>query len=103
MPAPYGGYTATALVVVLITYFSIVVGELVPKRIGQTYPETFARLIARPVNWLAHLTKPFVVLLSVSTHALLRLLGVKENSGSAVTEEEIHAMLAEGTTAGVIE
>ncbi|MGC8054852.1 CNNM domain-containing protein, partial [Salmonella enterica] len=59
--------------------------------------------IARPVNWLAHLTKPFVVLLSVSTHALLRLLGVKENSGSAVTEEEIHAMLAEGTTAGVIE
>ncbi|WP_373833408.1 hemolysin family protein, partial [Delftia acidovorans] len=51
----------------------------------------------------AHLTKPFVVLLSVSTHALLRLLGVKENSGSAVTEEEIHAMLAEGTTAGVIE
>ena len=103
VPAPYGGYTATALVVVLITYFSIVVGELVPKRIGQTYPETFARLIARPVNWLAHLTKPFVVLLSVSTHALLRLLGVKENSGSAVTEEEIHAMLAEGTTAGVIE
>lgn len=103
VPAPWGSYTATGLVVVLITYFSIVVGELVPKRIGQSYPETFARLVAQPINWLAMATKPFVVLLSVSTRTLLRLLGVKETSGSPVTEEEIHAMLAEGTTAGVIE
>ena len=94
---------ATALVVVVITYFSIVVGELVPKRLGQTHPETFARLVARPIDWLAKATKPFVLLLSVSTRALLRLLGVKENSAAAVTEEEIHAMLAEGTSAGVIE
>lgn len=103
VPERAASISATAVVVTVITFVTIVFGELVPKRIGQTYPETFARLIARPVNWLAHLTKPFVVLLSVSTHALLRLLGVKENSGSAVTEEEIHAMLAEGTTAGVIE
>ena len=101
--APYAAYGATGLVVLLITYFSIVVGELVPKRIGQSYPETFARLVARPINWLAIATKPFVVLLSVSTRTLLRLLGVKETSGSPVTEEEIHAMLVEGTTAGVIE
>jgi putative hemolysin len=80
-----------------------VVGELVPKRIRQTHPETLARLVARPINWLAIATKPFVKLLSISTHALLRLLGVKDNGGNAVTEEEIHAMLAEGTTAGVIE
>lgn len=99
----YSTYAATGLVVVLITYFSIVVGELVPKRVGQTHPETLARLVARPINWLAIGTKPFVRLLSVSTHALLRLLGVKDNGGSAVTEEEIHAMLAEGTNAGVIE
>ncbi len=95
--------SATALVVVLITYFSIVVGELVPKRIGQSNPETLARLVARPINALAVATKPFVLLLSVSTRGLLRLLGVKESSGNAVTEEEIHAMLEEGTSAGVIE
>jgi putative hemolysin len=94
---------ATGLVVVLITYFSIVVGELVPKRIGQSNPETLARFMARPINALAIATKPFVLLLSVSTKALLRLLGIRENSGAAVTEEEIHAMLEEGTSAGVIE
>ena len=103
VPAPYSQSAATGLVVVLITYFSIVVGELVPKRIGQSHPETLARLVARPIDWLAIATKPFVLLLSVSTRALLRVLGVKESTASAVTEEEIHAMLAEGTTAGVIE
>lgn len=103
VPRTYSEYGATGLVVVLITYFSIVVGELVPKRIGQSYPETFARLVARPINFLALATKPFVLLLSASTRTLLRILGVKETSGSPVTEEEIHAMLVEGTTAGVIE
>jgi len=103
VPTAYSGYGATGLVVVVITYFSIVVGELVPKRLGQTHPETFARLVARPIDWLAIATKPFVRLLSLSTKALLRLLGVKDSSGSPVTEEEIHAMLAEGTSAGVIE
>jgi putative hemolysin len=99
----YASWGATALVVVTITYFSIVVGELVPKRIGQSYPETFARLVARPINFLALATKPFVILLSASTRALLRLMGVKETKGTPVTEEEIHAMLVEGTSAGVIE
>ena len=100
---PYAGYAATGLVVVVITYFSIVVGELVPKRLGQSHPEAFARLVARPVEALAVATKPFVRLLSISTQALLRLLRVKESDAAAVTEEEIHAMLAQGTTAGVIE
>ncbi|WP_291013669.1 hemolysin family protein [Hydrogenophaga sp.] len=103
VPETWAGYAATGLVVVVITYFSIVVGELVPKRLGQTHPEMLARLVARPINWLAIATKPFVKLLSLSTHALLRLLGVKDSGGNAVTEEEIYAMLAEGTTAGVIE
>jgi putative hemolysin len=103
MLQPYSTYTATGLVVVTITYFSIVVGELVPKRIGQSHPETLARLVARPINWLATATKPFVLLLSMSTRGLLRLLRVREDNVNAVTEEEIHAMLAEGTTAGVIE
>ena len=101
--AQTAGYIATGLVVVLITYVSIVVGELVPKRLGQSHPETLARIVARPINWLARATQPFVKLLSISTEALLRLLGVGAHIGSAVTEDEIHAVLAEGTSAGVIE
>jgi putative hemolysin len=94
---------STAVVVIVITYLSIVIGELVPKRIGQTYPETLARFAARPIHLLAVATKPFVLLLSGSTQLLLRLFGVREQANSAVTEEEIHAMLEEGTSAGVIE
>lgn len=103
MDQDYASYVSTGLVVVLITYFSIVVGELVPKRLGQSHPETLARFVARPIHLLAVGTKPFVRLLTVSTHALLRLMGVKDNNSSAVTEAEIHAVLEEGTTAGVID
>lgn len=103
LPSEYAGPASTILVVVLITYFSIVLGELVPKRLGQSSPETVARLVATPISALAMATKPFVRLLSGSTNALLRLLGVKANSSFNVTEEEIHAVLAEGTSAGVIE
>lgn len=103
LDSAYANYAATGLVVVLITYFSIVVGELVPKRLGQSNPESIARLVARPINFLAIATKPFVRLLSISTHTLLRLLGVKDNGNNAVTEAEIHAVLAEGTSAGVID
>ncbi|MEF9947003.1 MAG: hemolysin family protein, partial [Comamonas sp.] len=103
MQAKTAGYVSTGLVVVLITYFSIVVGELVPKRLGQTNPEALARLISRPINFLALATKPFVWLLSASTRGLLKLLGVKESNGSVVTEEEIQAILVEGHSAGVIE
>lgn len=94
---------ATVLVVVVITYISIVVGELVPKRIGQINPEGIARLVARPMAMLSTASRPFVHLLSTSTAVLLRLMGQRENSGPSVTEEEIHAMLVEGSEAGVIE
>ncbi len=94
---------ATAVVVVVVTYVSIVIGELVPKRLGQITPEPIARLVARPIQILAVVTRPFVVLLALSTHTLLRLMGVKQNTASCVTEEEIHAMLEEGSEAGVIE
>jgi putative hemolysin len=94
---------ATALVVLSITYFSIVIGELLPKRLGQINPEPIARVVARPLQALAILTKPFVRLLSLSTDLTLRLFGVRAGSQSAVTEEDIQAMLAEGSDAGVIE
>lgn len=103
VPANYASTGATAIVVVLLTYVSIVVGELVPKRLGQSNPEAIARLVARPINLLAKLTKPFVMLLTSSTRGLLKLLGVRENNDSTVTEDEIHAMLAEGTSSGAIE
>lgn len=103
MEAATASILSTALVVVVITYLSIVIGELVPKRIGQTYPETLARFAARPIHLLAVATKPFVMLLAGSTQLLLRIFGVREQATVAVTEEEIHAMLAEGTSAGVIE
>ncbi|MCE2950316.1 MAG: hemolysin family protein [bacterium] len=103
MPAPYSSYAATGLVVVVITYLTIVIGELVPKRIGQTHPEALARIVAFPIEWLAIAAKPFVHLLSISTHALLRLLRVKDRGASVMTEEEIHAVLTEGASAGVIE
>ncbi len=103
MPAQYASVAATGLVVVLITYFSIVLGELVPKRVGQSNPEVVARLVAKPIGALAIATKPFVALLAGSTNGLLRLLGVSTQGAAAVTEEEIHALLAEGTSAGVIE
>ncbi len=94
---------ATVLVVVVITYISIVIGELVPKRLGQIWPETVARLVARPITWLAIATRPFVRLLSSSTDILLRVLGARATSGSAVTEEEIHALIQEGSDHGVID
>ena len=97
------GYLATAVVVALVTYFSIVVGELVPKRIGQIHAESVARFVARPIQWLSLASKPFVWLLTHSTQVLLRLLGIDDSRRNPVTEEEIQAVLHEGSTAGVIE
>lgn len=95
--------SATALVVVLITFITIVFGELVPKRIGQLYPEQVARLVARPMAALARVAGPFVRLLALSTRAVLGLLRIDNTAARAVTEEEIAASLNEGHEAGVIE
>ena len=91
------------VVVVLITYFSIVLGELVPKRIGQLSPERIACRIANPIHYLSIAAAPFVKLLSFSTHAIMRRLGADEKQDAGVTEEEIHAMIDEGEESGVIE
>jgi putative hemolysin len=94
---------ATVLAVVGITYVSIVVGELVPKRIGQFNAEGIARRVARPISALATVTRPFVRLLSFSTDEILRLIGIRDLGRSNVTEEDIHALLEEGSESGVIE
>ena len=95
--------TATAMVVVAITFLTIIFGELVPKRLGQMYPESVARLVAQPMEWLALITRPFVKLLSFCTEGTLRVMGIRGGPSRSVTEEEIAASLEEGLDAGVIE
>jgi putative hemolysin len=94
---------STAIVVIGITYVSIVLGELIPKRIAQFNAEGIARLLSRPISILAKLSGPFVYLLSISTDSILRLIGQKETNNADITEEDIHAILAEGSETGIIE
>lgn len=94
---------ATGCMVVSVTYFALVLGELVPKRMGMQSPERIARLVAPPMRAIAWLTKPLVTLLTVSTDFVLRLLGVHKHVGQPVTEEEIKVLVAEGTEAGVFD
>ncbi|GAA4341208.1 hemolysin family protein [Variovorax defluvii] len=96
-------FASTAVVVTCITFFTIIFGELVPKRIGQLYPEPVARYVSRPMHMLAAAAKPFVLLLSGATAAALKLLRIDMNAARMVTEEEISASLEEGVDAGVIE
>lgn len=96
-------YFSTACVVVGITYFAIVVGELVPKRIAQSHAESIAVKVARPIQIVSLLTKPFVFALSFSTQTLLKLLRVEDQNEDTVTEDDIQAMLSEGSQSGVIE
>jgi len=103
LPAGAAEIVATGGVVLLITFFTIVFGELVPKRVGQMYPEKVARLAAKPMNWLSLATRPFVMLLGFCTDTVLRLIGMREGPARSVTEEEIAAQLEEGLYAGVIE
>ncbi|HEY8397348.1 MAG TPA: hemolysin family protein [Flavihumibacter sp.] len=100
--APYANGLATALVVVVLTYFSMVLGELLPKRIGMSNPERIAKLVAGPMRVISLATHPFIWLLSKSTNGLTKLLRVKPNE-SHVTEEEIKAIINEGTEQGAIE
>ncbi|WP_117233592.1 hemolysin family protein [Vibrio maerlii] len=93
---------STLLVVVGITYFAIVVGELVPKRFAQSRAESIAVLVALPIYWLSRLTKPFVFALSISTETILKLFGDK-SQGEEVTEDDIHALVKEGSESGAIE
>ncbi len=103
MSGQAAGILATAMVVIVITFATIIFGELVPKRVGQMYPERVARLVARPMEWLFLVARPFVRLLSFSTQGTLRLLGIRDEPSRAVTEEEIAASLEEGLDAGIIE
>jgi putative hemolysin len=99
----YAHEIALAIVVVAITFGSLILGELVPKRVAMQYPEAVASIIAAPMLWLSRLMGPFVKVLTVTTEFILRVLGLHHKKDDMVTEEEIAGMIREGTDAGLFE
>jgi putative hemolysin len=99
--APHGNTIAIGLVVVAITYLSLVVGELVPKRVALANPERMAALVAPLMSLLSRLAAPAVSALKISTDAALRLLRLSGSRETTVTEEEVKALIDEGTRAGI--
>ncbi len=101
--APYGSEVAFGLVVIAITYLSLILGELVPKQVALRNPERVAVMVARPLTALSHFSSPIVWVLGKSSATVLRLLGPAPPSEQAVTEEEVKAVVAEGAEAGALE
>ena len=99
---PYSHGIATAIVVIIVTYFSIIFGELVPKRLGLSRPELIAKAVAQPMKVISVTTHPFIWLLSKSSNIIVKIFGLKPND-TQVTEEEIKAIISEGTEQGTIE
>jgi putative hemolysin len=100
--APYAQTVATLIIVILLTYVSLVLGELVPKRIGLSNPEGIAKSVSVVMQWVTFIMYPFIWLLSASSHLIMRILQMKPNDNQ-VTEEEIKAIISEGTEQGTIE
>ncbi len=94
---------ANILVVILVTYFTLVLGELLPKKIGLNNPEKVAGFIISPMNFITKLTYPFVVVLSKSTLFLLKIFRIKKNEDSIITEDEIKQIINESTEDGEIQ
>ncbi|MCS0589185.1 hemolysin family protein [Massilia norwichensis] len=103
IPEAWTRPVALTVVVVAITFVSIVLGELVPKRIAILYPEFLASRVARPMRTLSRLMHPFVLLLSLTTDAIMRVLGMRHHKDETPTEEEVTGMIKESTDAGVFE
>jgi len=101
--APYSDTISVALVVIILTYFSIVFGELLPKRIGLAFPERVASLVATPMQLVSQITKPFIWLLAKSNDACLKILGITEKREGPASEEEIASIIHESTLYGEIE
>lgn len=100
---PYSHSIAVGIVVVTLTFFSLVLGELLPKRIGLNYPEGIAKAVAFPMKIVSTVTMPFIWLLTKSTDFLLKMLQIKPTADGKVTEEEIKAIIKEGTEVGEVQ
>lgn len=100
---PYAHSLAVGIVVVILTFFSLVLGELLPKRIGLNFPEAIAKLVAYPMKIVSIITAPFIWLLTNSTEFLLKVLHIKPSADGKVTEEEIKAIIKESTESGEVQ
>ena len=100
---PFSHSIAVAFVVVVLTFFSLVLGELLPKRIGLNHPESIAKAVAMPMKMISILTAPFIWLLTISTEFLLKVFHIKPSADGKVTEEEIKAIIKEGTEGGEVQ
>ena len=101
--SPYANSIAVGIVVVTLTFFSLVLGELLPKRIGLNFPETIAKGVAYPMKFVSIITMPFIWLLTTSTDFLLKIFQIKPTADGKVTEEEIKAIIKEGTEVGEVQ
>jgi len=101
--AKYADSAALALVVIVITTASLIIGELVPKRIGLSYPEAISKTMAAPMIFISTIAKPFIWFLTKSSDFIIRMLRIKASDDEQVTEEEIKAIIQEGTETGAIE
>jgi len=99
----YAEPISVGIVVLVLTFFSLVLGELLPKRIGLNYPEAIAKATAMPMKIISVVTAPFIWLLTVSTEFLLKILQIKPSADGKVTEEEIKAIIKEGTEGGEVQ
>ncbi len=100
--APYASQISTGIIVIFITFISILLGELLPKRIGMTFPETIIKFFSRPMKMLSVITSPFVWLLTASNNFLLRIFGIKIRSDKTITEEEIKSIIKKSAEGGEI-
>ena len=100
---PYSEILSVAIVVLLTTYFSLVIGELIPKRLGMNSPEKIASAVAMPMKAISWLTSPIVKLLSASTDIGLKILGIEKSTDPIITEEEIKVLMKQGTQSGIFE
>jgi len=100
---PYANTIATSIVVVIVTFLSIIFGELIPKKFGLIRAEKISRIVAAPMNFLSTVMHPFVWLLSGITNVIFKIFNIKKASDNSVTEEEIKAMISEGSEHGTID
>jgi len=101
--SPYAHNMAVVIIVIVVTYLSIVLGELLPKRLGLTFPEPIAIFLAKPMKILSVITSPFVWLLTISNDVILKILGIKNTMESKVSEEEIKSIIKESAEGGEIQ
>jgi putative hemolysin len=100
---PFAMEIAFVIVIALMTFFTLVFGELVPKRVAIARPEPIALMVATPITVVAKVASPFVALLSFTSQAVMRLLRIQVGSQNDVTEEEVKHVIAEGAQAGILD